>query len=72
MVVKIIYFNYLGDSHMSITRDQINAAMTRFLDRGGSISRYERVVGEPILGSDIWLTEDTLELIETRDSDFLG
>ena len=72
MAVKIIYFNYLGDSHMSITRDQINAAMTRFLDRGGSISRYERVVGEPILGSDIWLTEDTLELIETRDSDFLG
>ncbi len=57
---------------MSITRDQINAAMTRFLGRGGSISRYERVVGEPILGSDIWLTEDTLELIETRDSDFLG
>ena len=72
MVVKIIYFNYLGDSQMSITRDQINAAMTRFLDRRGSIRRYERVVGEPILGSDIWLTEDTLELIETRDSDFLG
>ena len=72
MVVKIIYFNYLGDSHMSITRDQINGAMTRFLDRGGSIRRYESVVGEPILGSDIWLTEDTLELIETRDSDFLG
>ena len=57
---------------MSITRDQINSAMTRFLDRGGSIRRYERVVGEPILGSDIWLTEDTLELIETHDSDFLG
>ena len=72
MVVKIIYFNYLGDSQMSITRDQINSAMTRFLDRGGSIRRYERVVGEAILGSDIWLTEDTLELIETRDSDFLG
>jgi len=26
---------------MSITRDQINTAMTRFLDRGGSIRRYE-------------------------------
>jgi len=38
---------------MSITRDQINTAMTRFLDRGGSIRRYERIVGEPILGSDI-------------------
>jgi len=57
---------------MRITRDQINTAMTRFLDRGGSIRRYERLVGEPILGSDIWLTEDTLELIETQDSDFLG
>ena len=57
---------------MRISRDQINAAMTRFLDRGGSIRRHERVIGEPILGSDIWLTEDTLELIETRYSDFLG
>jgi len=28
---------------MSITRDQINTAMTRFLDRGGSIRRYERL-----------------------------
>ena len=56
---------------MSVSRDQINEAMTRFLERGVSIRRYERVVGEPILGSDIWLTEDTLELIETNDSDFL-
>ena len=55
---------------MSVSRNQINEAMTRFLERGGSIGRYERVVGEPILGSDIWLTEDTLELIETNDSDF--
>ena len=57
---------------MSISRDQINEAMARFMNRGGSIRHYERVVGEPILGSDIWLTEDTLELIETQDSDFLG
>ncbi len=57
---------------MSVSRDQINEAMTRFLDRGDSIRRYERVVGEPILGSDIWLTEDTLELIETNDSEFWG
>ena len=55
---------------MSVSRDQINQAMNRFLERGCSIRRYERVVGEPILGSDIWLTEDTLELIETNDSDF--
>ena len=57
---------------MSITRDQINTAMTRFLDRGGSIRRYERVVGEPILGRDIWLTEDSFEFIEKQDSDFMG
>ena len=56
---------------MSVSRDQINEAMTRFLERGGSIRRYGRVVGEPILGSE-WLTEDTLELIETNDSDFWG
>ena len=52
---------------MSVTSEQSNEAMARFL-----VSRYERVIGEPILGSDIWLTEDTLELIETQDSDFLG
>ncbi len=57
---------------MSVSRDKINEAMSRFLERGGSIRSYERVVGEPILGSDIWLTEDTLELIETNDSDFWG
>ena len=57
---------------MSVPRDQVNDALARFIKRGGSIRRYERVVGEPILGSDIWLTEDTLELIETNDSDLLG
>jgi hypothetical protein len=57
---------------MKVSRDQINEATARFLKRGGSIRRFERVVGEPILGSDIWLTEDTLEMIETNDSDFLG
>ena len=57
---------------MSVSRDQVNDSLARFIKRGGSIRRYERVVGEPILGSDIWLTEDTLELIETNDSDFLG
>ena len=68
----IIYFKHIEGEKMSISRDQINEAMARFMNRGGSIRRYERVVGEPIMGSDIWLTEDTLELIETQDSDFLG
>ena len=57
---------------MSITRDQINTAMTRFLDRGGSIRRYERVVGEPILASETWLTGDMFEWIKMHDSDFFG
>ncbi|MBC8220900.1 MAG: hypothetical protein H8E67_10080 [Proteobacteria bacterium] len=57
---------------MSISRDQINEAMSRFMGCGGSIRRIERVVGEPILGSDIWLTEDTMELVETNDFDLLG
>ena len=57
---------------MSISRDQINEAMSIFTGRGGSIRRFERVIGEPILGSDIWLTEDTMELVETHDCDLLG
>ena len=57
---------------MSVSRDQINEAISRFTGRGGSIRRFERVIGEPILGSDIWLTEDTLEMIETNDFDLLG
>tara|TARA_B100000686_G_C16469728_1_gene801459 strand:+ start:53 stop:226 length:174 start_codon:yes stop_codon:yes gene_type:complete len=57
---------------MKITRDQINDAVTRFKDRGGSIRRFERVIGEPVLGNEFLITEDTLELIETNESDFLG
>ena len=66
-----IYINNLEGDFMSISRDQINEAMSRFMGRGGSIRRFEKVVGEPILGSDIWLTEDTLELVETHDFDLL-
>ena len=57
---------------MKVTRDQINDAVTRFKDRGGSIRRFERVIGEPVLGNEFLITEDTLELIETNESDFLG
>ena len=57
---------------MSVSRDQINEAMSRFMCRGGSIRRFERVVGEPVLGNDMWLTEDTMELVETQDCDLLG
>ena len=57
---------------MRVTRDQINDAILRFKNRGGSIKRIDRVVGEPIFGNEFLLTEDTLELIETEESDFLG
>ena len=57
---------------MRVTRDQINDAILRFKNRGGSIKRIDRVVGEPIFGNEFLLTEDTLELIETKESDFLG
>ena len=57
---------------MKVTRDQINDAIARFKDRGGSIKRFDRIVGEPVLGNEFLITEDTLELIETKESDFLG
>jgi len=57
---------------MKVTRDQINDAIARFKDRGGTIKRIDRILGEPIFGNEFLLTEDTLELIETKDSDFLG
>ena len=52
---------------MSITSEQSNEAMARFLVR-----RYERIVGEPFLGKDIWLTGNMLEQIEMLESEFLG
>jgi len=57
---------------MKVTRDQINDAIARFKDRGGSIKRIDRTLGEPIFGNEFLITEDTLELIETKDFDFLG
>ncbi len=50
---------------MSVTSEQSNEAMARFL-----VSRYERVIGEPILASETWLTGDMFEWIEMHDSDF--
>ena len=67
-----MYINNIEGGDMSISRDQINEAMSRFMCSGGSIRRFERVVGEPVLGNDMWLTEDTMELVETHDCDLLG
>ena len=36
---------------MTVTRDQINDAIARFKDRGGSIKRIDRIVGEPVLAT---------------------
>ncbi|MBL4824761.1 MAG: hypothetical protein MK515_01080 [SAR324 cluster bacterium] len=52
---------------MNISTNRNNEAMARFL-----VSRYERVIGEPILASDIWQSEDMSERIEMHNSDFLG
>ena len=52
---------------MSITSEQSNEAMARLL-----VSRYERVIGEPILASDIWLSGDMFEWMQMHDSEFLG
>ena len=52
---------------MNISTNRNNEAMARFL-----VSRYERVIGEPIIASDIWQSEDMSERIEMHNSDFLG
>ena len=52
---------------MSVSNEKINDAMARFL-----MSRYERTVYVPIMKSDLVLSQNTLELIKTHDSDFLG
>ena len=52
---------------MSIISEQNHEAMARFL-----VSRYERVIGEPIIAIDIWQSEDVSVRIEMHDSDFLG
>ena len=49
------------------TDQLVTEAMARFL-----VSRYERVIGEPILASETWLTGDMFEWIEMHDSDFFG
>ena len=52
---------------MSVSSDKINDAMARFLMR-----RYQRTVYVPDLKSELVLSQNTMELIKTHDSDFLG
>jgi len=52
---------------MSVSSDKINDAMARFL-----MSRYKRTVYVPTVSSGLVFSQDTMELIKTHDSDFLG
>ena len=52
---------------MSVSSKKINDAMARFL-----ISRYQRTVNVPDMKSGLELSQNTMELIDTHDSDFLG
>ena len=54
---------------LQITREEIQAATTRYLERGGQIQQIDKVVGEPIFGDDLILTEDVLERIEVQERD---
>ena len=51
---------------MSVTIEQTNEAMARFL-----VHRYEKIVGFPILGNELSLNDETLQIIQSHDSEFL-
>ena len=51
---------------MSFTIEQTNEAMARFL-----VHRYEKIVGFPILDSEIAMSEETFQKIQSHDSEFL-
>ena len=52
---------------MSVSSEKINDAMARFL-----MSRYKRTVNVPIMTGELVDSQNTMELIKTHDSDFLG
>ena len=52
---------------MGVSSDKINDAMARFL-----MSRYQRTVFVPVMSGDLVFSRNTMELIKTHDSDFLG
>ena len=52
---------------MSVSSEKINDAMARFL-----MSRYQRTVNVPFMRSELVFPQNTMELIKTHDSDFLG
>ena len=52
---------------MSFSSDKINDAKARFI-----MSRYQRTVYVPVMRSESVFSRNTMELIKTHDSDFLG
>tara|TARA_B100000945_G_C20419982_1_gene617405 strand:- start:3330 stop:3488 length:159 start_codon:yes stop_codon:yes gene_type:complete len=52
---------------MGVSSEKINDAMARFI-----MSRYQRTVHVPDMRSGLVFSQNTMELIETHDSDFLG
>ena len=52
---------------MRVPSEKINDAMARIL-----MSRYERTVYLPATRSELVFSQNTMELIKTHDSDFLG
>tara|TARA_B100000470_G_scaffold218084_1_gene203115 strand:+ start:307 stop:495 length:189 start_codon:yes stop_codon:yes gene_type:complete len=62
-----LFNNEDSGEKMSVSSEKINDAMARFL-----MSRYRRTVYVPVLGSELVSSQNTMELIKTHDSDFLG
>ena len=52
---------------MSVSSEKNNDAMVRFL-----MSRYQRTVHVPVMRNELVFSQNTIELIKTHDSDFLG
>ena len=52
---------------MTVSSEKINDAMALFL-----MSRYQRTVYVPVFGRELVSSQNTMELIKTHDSDFLG
>jgi len=51
---------------MSVKIEQTNEAMARFL-----VHRYEKIVGFSILGNDLSLSDETFQILQSHDSEFL-
>ena len=58
---------HVSEIVQAISSEKINDAMARFL-----MNRYQRTVNVPFMRSELVFPQNTMELIKTHDSDFLG